>query len=326
MIKVSVIIPTFNYAQYIRAAVESVLSQEYNKGSVELIVVDDGSTDDTHTVLEPFISAKQITYHFQPNAGKAQATSRAVNLCTGKYIFNLDADDYFLPGKIDAYVRIFEEHPEVVHIGAPALYCFEQSGKMAEEQLPVELQEKVMDGLAVLQEFYRKNFLLGGGSTYAARASVLKQIKIPKDVDMYIDEFLILSVLLSGKSYFFGQPFSVWRIHQSNYSGTTCCASARKSKVERSLRSSHAIMVYLEANPYPEELKRIYRLQNSTRQIASKESMREKSLSDILRYAVEVFCRIRPRFSLLRNYHVLPRLLPTVLLLTIKGILTWSRR
>ena len=104
---ISVIIPTYNYAAYIQEAINSITEQDYPKDKIEIIVVDDGSTDNTKEVLQYLIQNNTINYYYQQNKGKASATFKAIQLSSGKYIFNLDADDYFLPGKLQKAVTIF---------------------------------------------------------------------------------------------------------------------------------------------------------------------------------------------------------------------------
>ena len=99
---ISVIIPTYNYANYIVEAITSVLNQNYPTDKIEIIVVDDGSTDNTEETLKPFVDEGRIVFYSQQNQGKASATYFGIQNCTGEYIFNLDADDYFLPNKIIA--------------------------------------------------------------------------------------------------------------------------------------------------------------------------------------------------------------------------------
>ena len=79
---VSVIIPTYNCSKYILNAIESVLSQTYK--NIELIVVDDGSTDDTQKIIEPYL--KNIFYIFQENGGLANARNRGIMEAKGKYM------------------------------------------------------------------------------------------------------------------------------------------------------------------------------------------------------------------------------------------------
>lgn len=90
---VSVIIPTFNRSKYVTKAIESVLAQTYH--DYEIIVVDDGSTDDTKNRLLPYMN--QIKYIFQENAGPGTARNRGIKECTASFVAFLDSDDEWLP-------------------------------------------------------------------------------------------------------------------------------------------------------------------------------------------------------------------------------------
>jgi len=93
--KISVVIPTYQCATYVRQAVESVIAQRYPKECVEVIIIDDGSTDDTFDVLKPY--AKQIRYIHQSNRGLSAARNVGINAAQTDLIALLDADDYWLP-------------------------------------------------------------------------------------------------------------------------------------------------------------------------------------------------------------------------------------
>lgn len=105
---VSVIIPTYNNAAFIVQAVRSVLSQSYPH--VEIIVIDDGSTDDTAVSLQPLMSC--IHYHYQENQGVSAARNTGISLANGRYIAFLDGDDQYLPDKLEKQVALLEAHPE----------------------------------------------------------------------------------------------------------------------------------------------------------------------------------------------------------------------
>ena len=105
--KVSVIIPTYNYAQYVGIAVESVLDQSYP--DLEILVVDDGSTDKTQATLRPY--TPWIHYYYKDNGGTASALNFGITRASGKYICWLSADDIFLPDKIAKQVSLMENQP-----------------------------------------------------------------------------------------------------------------------------------------------------------------------------------------------------------------------
>ncbi len=107
---VSVIIPTYNRGWTLRAAVDSVLTQTYR--DFELIVVDDGSTDDTVEILPPYGPDIQVLR--QANAGVSAARNTGVRSAKGAFIAFLDSDDRWFPDKLGVQVDFFASHPEAV--------------------------------------------------------------------------------------------------------------------------------------------------------------------------------------------------------------------
>ncbi len=107
---VSVIIPGYNRRDMLRQAVESVLAQTFS--DFELIVVDDGSTEDISSDLAPHGAA--VTILTQENRGVSAARNLGVSRARGEYIAFLDSDDLWLPGKIDRQVEFFKAHPEAL--------------------------------------------------------------------------------------------------------------------------------------------------------------------------------------------------------------------
>lgn len=109
--KVSVIIPTYNRQDFVREAIASVLAQTYQ--DFELIVVNDGSEDDTQTVVQEFSAiAPCIRYIFQPNQGVSAARNTGVALSVGAFVAFLDSDDLWQPDKLKRQLAFFTAHPE----------------------------------------------------------------------------------------------------------------------------------------------------------------------------------------------------------------------
>ena len=107
---VSVVIPTYNRADLLLRAVESVLTQTYT--DVEAIVVDDGSTDSTSSVIEKLQRAYglRLKYFYQPNRGVSAARNKGIYYASGEYISFLDSDDYIYPKKIEQQIAFLKEH------------------------------------------------------------------------------------------------------------------------------------------------------------------------------------------------------------------------
>lgn len=109
MPKVSVVIPTYNYGRYVGEAVESVLKQSFQ--DLEVIVVDDGSTDDTRERLERFRG--RIRYIYQQNKGLSVARNTGIRAAHGAYVAFLDSDDLWLPEKLALQVPILDTRQQV---------------------------------------------------------------------------------------------------------------------------------------------------------------------------------------------------------------------
>jgi len=112
---VSVVVPTYNCAKYLGSSVTSALRQTVRPA--EIIIIDDGSTDDTEMVIRQF--GDKVTYIKQSNAGVSAARNRGVAESSSEFIAFLDADDYWEPTKLEKQLAVFDSDPEIglVHCG-----------------------------------------------------------------------------------------------------------------------------------------------------------------------------------------------------------------
>jgi glycosyltransferase involved in cell wall biosynthesis len=108
---VSVIIPTYNRSDRVPTAVASVLRQTFR--DMEVLVVDDGSSDGTHEALQPFEDRILVLRHDR-NRGVSAARNTGIRASTAPLVAFLDSDDRWLPGKLEAQVRFFRDHPQAV--------------------------------------------------------------------------------------------------------------------------------------------------------------------------------------------------------------------
>ena len=94
-VKVSIIVPVYNVAKYIRKCMESLLDQDYT-GEIEIICIDDGSTDGTSDTLKKMSAFdKRIRYYYQENQGVSVARNEGLKRATGDYVMFCDSDDYY---------------------------------------------------------------------------------------------------------------------------------------------------------------------------------------------------------------------------------------
>ena len=107
---ITALIDTYNQGRYVEEAIESVLAQDVAPGEMEVLVVDDGSTDDTAARVAKF--GERVRYIQKENGGQASALNAGFAEARGEIIALLDADDLWLPGKVRRVLEEFEQHPE----------------------------------------------------------------------------------------------------------------------------------------------------------------------------------------------------------------------
>ena len=134
---ISVVIPSYNYADKLKEAIQSVLNQ--TKWPKEIIVVDDGSNDDgaTENMVKSFDSLIEIKYHRQDNSGVAIARNKGISLAKGGYIVCLDADDRIAPEYLRACSEAMDNDPNI-GIAYTGLMTIEKDGKEAISSWPPE--------------------------------------------------------------------------------------------------------------------------------------------------------------------------------------------
>lgn len=142
--KVSVIIPTYNRDRFIGDAVQSVLNQTFR--DFEVIVIDDGSTDQTREMVQAF-SSEKLRYIYQPNQGRSNARNHALRLTNGRYIAFLDSDDLYLPDKLALQVEHMDSHPKIGMIYTSA-YCIDENGLLKKEKYEATVSGCIYEDIA----------------------------------------------------------------------------------------------------------------------------------------------------------------------------------
>lgn len=158
---VSVIIPTYNNAQFVCDAIDSVLAQTYK--NYEILLVDDGSMDNTRKVVEKY-DGKQIRYIYQENKGLAGARNTGIKASRGELIAFLDADDMWLPEKLERQVSLINGFPNVGIVGC-GYYGLDESGERVKETKGKNYSNKEL----LLNDLMVRNVVTGSGSGVLAR-------------------------------------------------------------------------------------------------------------------------------------------------------------
>jgi glycosyltransferase involved in cell wall biosynthesis len=182
MKKVSVIIPTYNSAGTLVDTVKSVLDQTYP--DIEIIIVDDGSTDDTKKVLEPYLDS--ICYIYQDNNGTCSARNAGFEASKGEYIAFLDSDDLYHSTKIEYSIGHLESNPDIGFVHNPAIYINEK-GMMAgiHYYLGNMMTDKFSERI-LLSNWVCNSTVVMRRSSLEAIDTIKKTVFAPADWDMWI--------------------------------------------------------------------------------------------------------------------------------------------
>jgi glycosyltransferase involved in cell wall biosynthesis len=202
---VSIVITTYNHARFLPDAIESVLSQAY--AGIELIVVDDGSTDDTTAVMQRYPSCRYI---YQSNSGLAAARNRGLSEATGLYVLFLDADDTLLPGAIKIQADHLTRLPEVAFV----------SGGHIVADAYLRPQREV--GADIQAEHYRtlltRNYI-GMHAAVLYRRNVLEQFVFDTALSACEDYDVYLRVSRKHPVFTHTVPIAMYRTLSSGMSG-----------------------------------------------------------------------------------------------------------
>lgn len=201
----SIIIPTFNRANLLKQAISSVLEQSYKK--YEIIVVDDGSVDETQKLLRSY--GNRIRSFKQPNNGVSAARNLGVEEARGEFIAFLDDDDLYYPEKLKTNFEYFNKHPEAVMLCSG--FCF------IDEQGDKALRGEVIPDEDILSLRNIAMFDLIHTSSVVVRSEYMKKTGgFPEGQKISEDYYMWSEILKLGNGYSIPEVLTCFRQHQNN--------------------------------------------------------------------------------------------------------------
>ena len=265
--KVSVVVPTYNYARFLDEAIPSVLNQTFT--DFELIIVDNCSTDNTDAVVKKYLSDSRVSfYKNETNLGLVGNWNKCLEYATGEYIKFLCADDKFHPQILERFVRIMEQHPTIAIVTNYSDIFGEKIGKGRAPFVGL------VNGQTV-----RESMLTPGNRNWLRNPSAVMFRK--KDADAVglfhprlfhgTDLEYYLRLLTKGDAYFVPESLSYTRSH-SNAQG----ALIRKKKYEKIFERYDFIMIVKNGQPaVTDSMRSLVDLQVKRRAIRSAAAMYE---------------------------------------------------
>jgi len=201
---VSIVIPTYNYARYLSRAIKSCLGQSYK--NLEIIVVDDGSTDNTREILRDMDN--KVLYTYQENKGVSAARNAGLELSTGTFITFLDADDYLTEDSIESRLGILMDKSDIQFVISETY-----SKNISDDTLsyrPASKKDFITDRLHEALLLRRIQF-----ATCAVfmRSQLAKRFRFPLNISNGEDIAYFTKNFFKTKGYFLSKPTAVTCSH-----------------------------------------------------------------------------------------------------------------
>ena len=212
MCAISVVIPAYNAQSTIARAIDSVHSQDIGDRELEIIVVDDGSRDNTTSLIETYAShsSGQIKLLRQKNAGPAAARNAGVASAHGQYIAFLDADDQWLSGKLRAQAEMLDRNPEV------ALVCTPMNGQRFRTRSSIL---RISFGSLLLSNRVYTSSVMVRKSAFLAAGAFNPARRLSEDYEVWLKIAAKNSILAINKPYLLysrntGISSKLWRMER----------------------------------------------------------------------------------------------------------------
>ena len=226
---VSILINNYNYGHFLKDAIDSALCQTY--ANTEVIVVDDGSTDNSREVIAGYGS--QVIPIFKENGGQASAFNAGFAASKGLWIFLLDADDFFLPQKIQRVLQLANQNPGAGMVVHNLEYCG-IDGKPIAFNAAVIAQQQLVDGRKSVQKG-KVSLLFPATSALCFQREVLQQmLPMPEEIRITADNYLKFAALLYSPVLATPEKLARQRIHGANaYTCTPLEAAGEAGELRR---------------------------------------------------------------------------------------------
>lgn len=210
MSKISIILPTFNRASFLSNSIESVLAQDFLDW--ELIVIDDGSTDNTSEVIDFYSkNDSRIKYFFQKNGGPGLARNLGLLKSQGEFITFLDSDDLFLPKRLSKMFHFLNE--KEIDFCSSAIFL-----EKDKKRFKVILKENNNQDLAFYLRRIGQTF---SGLNVFLRKSLLEKVGFfDENMRHWEDVDFIIKLFEKGRFGYLNEPLFVYKIHKGNLSAS----------------------------------------------------------------------------------------------------------
>jgi glycosyltransferase involved in cell wall biosynthesis len=230
----TVLIDTYNYGEFIEEAVSSALAQDFPVEEREILVVDDGSTDDTQERLRKYGEA--IRYLRKPNGGQASAFDFGFDHARGQILALLDADDVWLPEKLKRVHEEFKRYPEagmVYH----RVHLWNGSDDISEDSYFIPVSGNVTESKHALLQYP----MVGTSCLAFRREALQKLLPVPESLRFQADAYLTALIIFVAEVAALPEFLGKYRLHGANLFQTNA-EQVSRSQIERRMAMREALL------------------------------------------------------------------------------------
>ncbi|WP_019671978.1 glycosyltransferase family 2 protein [Psychrobacter lutiphocae] len=256
---VSVVIPCYNHQDFVQDSIQSVIDQTYQ--NIELIIIDDGSKDDSVAKIEQMIEAceqrfTRFEFRSRPNKGLSATLNEAIERCQGKYFAALASDDMVLPHKTATQVEFLEAHPEISAVFAGAKLIDD-----SDEMFEVTLREP---GIYSFKQIIMNKYDFPA-ATQMLRLDIVKEVGGYDPSIALEDWYMWLKISEISQIYYMDEVLGCYRRHEGNFS----------ANLEKMMQGRIDVLnCFQDSKYYPKAMERV--LWSNARRRIENSSGREK--------------------------------------------------
>jgi glycosyltransferase involved in cell wall biosynthesis len=251
---VTALIDTYNHEAFIEEAISSVLKQDFPASETEILVVDDGSTDNTPEVVRKF--APRVRPLRKINGGQASAFNAGIPEARGEIVAFLDGDDWWAPNKLTAIAKAFAADADIGLVGHGVTEVY-LDGRQRTEMLRDDYRFRITSTEEAKKFRMSRSFL--GTSRMAYRREILRRIgRVPESLKFEADEYLFTLAGLFADVMILRESFTFYRLHDRNlFQFTNGDAEAVRAKQKVLTALAQSLQEKFKQNGVPFKIARI---------------------------------------------------------------------
>lgn len=214
----TVMMPSHNYARYLRQAIESILNQDFQ--DYEFLIIEDGSSDESPEIIRKYmVQDSRIRAIFHPkNGGMLERVNEATSIAKGRYIHYLAADDYRYPGFLQSCMTLLQKHPELGMCCTQFHYGNEKEQELETCGFPTGKKPIFLKPSAMVDSFLSHNLKIFALAAIVKTGLIQKYKGFDPQLFYLSDWYLLNEIAFNHPMVLIPEPLSYFRIHTSNFS------------------------------------------------------------------------------------------------------------